>query len=331
MLLTIILIIIFSIISAAGCYIYLRPRLNRIEQINEDVAQSNIQLKQQNTALCEQFNKLTAVNANLQVESRIYEEKIKEKRNSLQLLEEQSKQSAKAFYKTNLELAQTNLEQSLEKERQKYYNEIEQLSEALQAAREEEIADYLNKIQITKNELIELNTQLQQLRTDATAAINAAKRIEEMKESRDFYRIQLAELDIEEIKMLRSISPYLRDKEPLNKVIWKVYYEKPVNDLIGRVIGSGNHTGIYKITDIANEKCYIGQAANLADRWKQHIKRGVGAETPTRNKLYPVMFEKGPENFTFEVLEECDRADLDAREDYFQEFYQAMTWGYSIK
>lgn len=331
MLLTVILIIIFSIISAAGCYIYLRPRLNHIEQINEDVAQTNIQLQQQNTALSEQFNRLTAVNANLQAESRIYEEKIKEKRNSLELLEEQSKQSANVFYKTNLELAQTNLEQSLEKERQKYYNEIEQLSEALQAAREEEIADYLNKIQITKNELIELNTQLQQLRADATAAINAAKRIEEMKESRDFYRIQLTELDIEEIKMLRSISPYLRDKEPLNKVIWKVYYEKPVNDLIGRVIGPGNHTGIYKITDIANEKCYIGQAANLADRWKQHIKRGIGAETPTRNKLYPVMFEKGPENFMFEVLEECGRADLDAREDYFQEFYQAMTWGYSIK
>ena len=331
MLLTVVLIIIFSIISAAGCYIYLRPRLNYIEQINEDVAQTNIQLQQQNTALCEQFNRLTAVNANLQAESRIYEEKIKEKRNSLELLEEQSKQSANVFYKTNLELAQTNLEQSLEKERQKYYNEIEQLSEALQTAREEEIADYLHKIQITKNELIELNTQLQQLRADAAAAINAAKRVEEMKESRDFYRIQLTELDIEEIKMLRSISPYLRDKEPLNKVIWKVYYEKPVNDLIGRVIGPGIHTGIYKITDIANEKCYIGQAANLADRWKQHIKRGVGAETPTRNKLYPVMFEKGPENFTFEVLEECGRTDLDAREDYFQEFYQAMTWGYSIK
>jgi len=42
MLLTVVLIIIFSIISAAGCYIYLRPRLNYIEQINEDVAQTNI-------------------------------------------------------------------------------------------------------------------------------------------------------------------------------------------------------------------------------------------------------------------------------------------------
>lgn len=70
---------------------------------------------------------------------------------------------------------------------------------------------------------------------------------------------------------------------------------------------------------------------NIADRWKQHIKRGVGAEAPTRNKLYPAMYELGPENFTFEVLEECDKSLLDSREDYWQEFYQAKEFGYSIK
>lgn len=84
-------------------------------------------------------------------------------------------------------------------------------------------------------------------------------------------------------------------------------------------------------TGMASDRSKKQSKSNLSDRWKQHIKRGVGAEAPTRNKLYPVMFEKGPENFTFEVLEECGRGDLDAREDYFQEFYQAMTWGYSIK
>ena len=64
--------------------------------------------------------------------------------------------------------------------------------------------------------------------------------------------------DIEEIKKLRSIIPYLRSAEPINKVIWKVYYEKSYTDLIGRVIGQGIHTGIYKITNIENQKCYIG-------------------------------------------------------------------------
>ena len=101
--------------------------------------------------------------------------------------------------------------------------------------------------------------------------------------------------------------------------------------MIGRVIGSGVHTGIYKITDLESGRCYVGQAANIADRWKQHIKRGVGAEAPTRNKLYPAMEEFGVENFSFEVVEECDRSQLDEREDYWQEYFKAKEFGYSIK
>ena len=130
---------------------------------------------------------------------------------------------------------------------------------------------------------------------------------------------------------MREVIPYLRDSEPLNKVIWKVYYEKPYTDLIGRVVGSGLHTGIYKITNIENNMCYVGQAANIADRFKQHIKRGVGAETATRNKLYPAMLSIGVENFTFEIIEECDRTLLNEREDYWQEYFKAKEFGYSIK
>ena len=73
----------------------------------------------------------------------------------------------------------------------------------------------------------------------------------------------LTPIDIEEIKAIRSISHLLRNTEPINKVIWKVYYEKPTTDLIGRVIGSGAHTGIYKITNLNNQMCYIGQAVKI--------------------------------------------------------------------
>jgi hypothetical protein len=38
--------------------------------------------------------------------------------------------------------------------------------------------------------------------------------------------------------------------------------------MIGRVVGSGVQTGIYKLTEIDTGKCYVGQAANIADRWK---------------------------------------------------------------
>jgi len=62
----------------------------------------------------------------------------------------------------------------------------------------------------------------------------------------------LSDIDLEEIDKLRAVEPYLRNKEALNKIIWKVFYEKPTTDLIGRVIGNTAQTGIYKITNIDN-------------------------------------------------------------------------------
>jgi hypothetical protein len=67
---------------------------------------------------------------------------------------------------------------------------------------------------------------------------------------------------------LREVLPLLRDKEALNKVIWKVYYEKPYTDMIGRILGQTIKTGIYKITNMENQMCYVGQAVNVAERWR---------------------------------------------------------------
>ncbi len=182
-----------------------------------------------------------------------------------------------------------------------------------------------------KIEIDQLTETLNDLRASVHAAVEAHKRDLEDKNKAEFYRLQVPESDIREISKLREIIPYLRDKEALNKVIWKVYYEKPYTDLIGRVVGNKVKTGIYKLTNIENGMCYVGQAVDIADRWKTHIKRGCGAEAGGRNKLYPIMYAIGPENFTFEIIEECDRSKLNEREDYWQEYFKAKEFGYSIK
>jgi group I intron endonuclease len=89
--------------------------------------------------------------------------------------------------------------------------------------------------------------------------------------------------------------------------------------------------GIYKITNLKNNMCYVGQAVSIAQRWKQHIKRGIGAEAPTKNKLYPAMLADGVENFTFEIIEQCEKEQLNEREQYWQEYFKAKEFGYSIK
>lgn len=80
---------------------------------------------------------------------------------------------------------------------------------------------------------------------------------------------------------------------------------------------------IYFIDIVKNSQC------NIADRWIQHVKRGLGAEPTTRNKLYPAMTEAGPENFTFELLEECPREQLNKREKFWIEYYHGQDFGYN--
>ena len=242
-----------------------------------------------------------------------------------------AKNAAERFYNKALLNAQEKLEEALEKESWNYQNTVEDFEAELAEIKAESALQFSQEMQIKQEQLDQATQALRDMQAKVAAAVEASKRQEEMENQQNFYRIQLSDIDLEEIEKLRAVEPYLRNKEALNKIIWKVFYEKPTTDLIGRVIGNIQATGIYKITNIQNQKCYVGQAVNLGDRWKQHIKKGLGADPPTRNKLYPAMKSIGPENFTFEVIEVCDRSLLDSREDYWQEYFKAKEFGYSIK
>ena len=235
------------------------------------------------------------------------------------------------FYDDNYKAIEEKFDEGIEKLGQKYQEYLKQYQNEYFSS----LQDLSSALQIeTESYQVEVKNYedtLASFRSKVDATVQASIRQEEMEQSQDFYRLQLTEADVNEIKKLREILPYFRNAEPLNKVIYKVYYEKPYSDLIGRVIGTTQKTGIYKITNIKNQRCYVGQAVNIAERWKQHIKRGVGAEAPTQNKLYPIMYAEGPENFTFEIIEECARPQLNEREDYWQEVFHAKDFGYSIK
>lgn len=243
----------------------------------------------------------------------------------------EAEKAAKIFQSQQLEIAQEQLEKSLELLALRYQEDAAEYEEEYLASCKEFADSFKESFAKIANESQKASEALEALKKAVDVATEAAKREEEMRQESNFYRLILSDLDLHEVAQLREVLPILRDKEALNKVIWKVYYEKPYTDLIGRTLGQGIKTGIYKITNIKNQMCYVGQSANVAERWRQHIKRGLGAEAPTRNKLYPAMEEYGVENFTFELLEECSRSELDAKEDAWQEFFNAKTYGYSIK
>lgn len=332
-------------IGAGICYSILKPRLNQIQQSNVALVVQRDGLKVSINTLQDQANQIQQlieqrgdILQTLIKEIDLKEQEITRTKEHLNDLTEQQKTAAAAIYETARQNAQEN-----------YEHEMERLSKNLQQRREDINKTYLSLLEDAKEdfkeqtsklysklgslrqETDELKNQLEDERSKVSTAVEAAKRAQQKEEDDSFYRLKLSLSDQVEIKRLREILPYFRDNLPLNKVIYKCYYEKPYTDLVGRVIGQGQHTGIYKITNIKNQMCYVGQAVNIAERWRQHIKRGTGAEVATRNKLYPAMYEIGPENFTFEILEECTVDKLNEREQYWQEFYHAKDWGYSIK
>lgn len=264
----------------------------------------------------------------LEIQVRGLEER---RENIIQTLETEAKQSGEIFKTQQIQIA----EEQIEKAKKELFLEYEKAKEDAKQTYLETLSDMVTNVMseygIKSKELEEVLVKLEEAHAKADAAVKVNKRAEMEKQQKDFYRIQLSQEDLEEIKRLREVEQYLRQKEPLNKVIYKCYYEKPLTSMIGRVLGNRKIMGIYKITNLDNGMCYIGQSVDVADRWRQHVKRGVGAEPVTQNKLYPAMKSIGVENFMFELIEECKGNELTPREKYWTDFYQAQTYGYTVK
>lgn len=316
-------IIIGILIGAIFVYYILTPKIKEKKEIDKDIQEANKGLRQ---IYCETQDNIRVVKSEYIDLQKQYKQLLKEKDELLADLHNKELE-----FKTLESGLQDRLSIAADNMGKKYQKDIEDYEKQYQSVMNDLAKEYQNIVKNEQEKIQLLQNEYNDLYEKNAAAVEANKRKQEIEDNDKFYKLNLLDIDLQEIKKLREVSKYLRDTEPLNKVIWKVYYEKPYTDLIGRVVGSAPTTGIYKITNLKNGMCYVGQAVNIADRFKQHIKRGIGAETPTRNKLYPAMAEYGVENFSFEIIEKCSRDKLNEKEDFWQDYFKAKEFGYSIK
>ena len=198
------------------------------------------------------------------------------------------------------------------------------------------IVDYENKMFDIRckfeAEEQDLNSQIIQKRNEINALIEQFKKDEEARKEADFYRIPITPAAQNDINKLKSVAAQLNNPSTLYKLIWKEYYENGFNAMIGRVLGNDKEkSGIYKITDIRNQMCYIGQTTNFKNRWRTHAKRAVKAEEGTSNRLYQDMWENGLENYTFQIVEICGKDKLTEREKFYIDFFNSKEWGFNSK
>lgn len=298
--------IIFLILSCI-LLIYTYKCKNKINVLNTNIANENYILDLQNQSLKEKEQ---------EIEKSI---KIKiQELNDISHSIEDDFENKKALSNKAFESYCDTLDNSYKEKEREYQEHLSLLG----VSYEKHQLDLLRKTD-------KIREELDSIKATRTAAIQAQIKEKEIKEKREFYMLCPKTADIDDIRKLERIKPDLHNPRVLSMLIWSTFFQKPMTTLCNNVLGTSTITGIYKITNQNNDMCYIGQAVDVATRWKNHAKCGLDIDTPAGNKLYKAMKEEGIWNFSWELLEECPRNELDAKEKFYIELYQSKDFGYN--
>lgn len=208
--------------------------------------------------------------------------------------------------------------QKLKTDTDELYRKV--LEEKYKKLEEDAQQEFQAKQRSYNSELSYLRKELEDFRSRRDAVNEAIRREREIIEKEDFYKIQLTQSDIEDIKLLDSMKDRLCHKEVLPKVIWESIARRPVNEMIKRVVGQ-KVGGIYKITYIPTGEAYIGRTVNFKDRWQAHIQTALGMEKAASSTLHTHMTRNGFWNYNFEILEEVPKDKQSEREKFYIDLY----------
>ena len=221
-----------------------------------------------------------------------------------------------------LRLTQINHSLELEEKRKQ---------ELLQRQLDDFIASAAETKKTVNEEIEELRSLLEDYKSKRDLINQAIVHEKEIREQQDFYRIVLSESDKEDIQILNTIEMRLHSREALYKLIYDVFYKKPLDDMLNRVLEGKEFCGIYRITNLKTNESYIGKSTNIKNRFKQHIRTAIGLDGVARTKIHGAMKEYGIDNFSFEVLEKCAKENYSEREKYWINFYETNVYGYNIQ
>ena len=93
-----------------------------------------------------------------------------------------------------------------------------------------------------------------------------------------------------------------------------------------------SNCGIYKSTNLKNNKGYIGQSSDIKKRWRNHkfeLKNNIHNNPYLQNA-----FNKyGEEAFEFRIIEKTSKENLDEAEEYWIDYFDSTNpeKGYNLK
>ena len=231
------------------------------------------------------------------------------------------------FLKKQQEAAEELAGKELELEREKRIAEFtEELNKEYEDLRSKSNVEQL------QHELQILNSSIENAKKTMKIWGEETRKFLEESDFQKFHSIILDPTELKDVEIIKKFAPTLNRPDAFFKLIWAEYYQKKLQKLC-KDLQVEKVCGIYAITNVKTKAKYVGQSVNIADRFKTHVKTGlgVGSTAYKTNKFYHAMFTEGPENFTFELIEACPQEKLNERDKYWIDFFDTVNNGYNSK
>ena len=298
-------------------------KINKEQQLKE-----KNQLIQDIKNLSQQKNDKKLLLNNINIEIINSKKTIEEKKEQIKYINstiEEKRHQAKNIYQEEVKKTKAEIEQ--------YKNAVNQAANTyidnIQKQYEHAEAAHAQKMASLKAEQTAAAAALNTIKETRKAAYEALLKEKEIKQNKDNYRLAPTTSDLQDIHSLQNIKKSLHKPRILSMLIWQTYWQPLAKEKFPIILQDKTKTGIYKITNIETNQSYIGQSLDIYKRWSDHCKAGLGIDTPAGNKLYKAMQQYGLDSFTFEILCECPKEELNEKEKYFISLYQADTYGYN--
>lgn len=315
---------IFIIIILLGIIVFLGLKLKTkvvIDKSAIDEYNSTIQeLKIYQNNLHNEIDKSEQKASQLNVQIKSLQQEYQSRYTNLNEHFEQLTLSREKLLEQDFARRKQDKEQALEILSENYSNKIEELSKKSHEL-QEQYNNFCNEI--------ENNIKDEQARFDAL--LSPLQQYEKEQQDKLFYTVQIPEEFRADIQyLLVNIAPQLKHPDIINKLIWSEYV-RPYLDAACKRIGINNEPGIYKITNINDNKSYIGKSTDIKKRIAQHFKAAIGISTIAWQAVHDAMLTQGLWNWSIEPVIYCDKDKLSEMEKFYIDFFKTQEYGFNRK
>jgi len=148
-------------------------------------------------------------------------------------------------------------------------------------------------------------------------------------EKQTAYQLHFSSDEQLDFDLLRQLRYQFHNPTIISKIMWSEIVQKAYQDLARRT-SIKTASGVYKITNVDDSKCYVGQSTDVYKRLASHLKTALGAEGGVaKQAIHEAMAQQGVNKWNFEVLCYCEKEELSQFERDYITMFKSNEYGYN--